>query len=321
MSRGRIMRDVNAQLASLIALAACSTLHAADLPDIAAVPWDLTPPPMTEAQPAPGRRVKQVAAEYEGSEVYHGLYLPTDWQAGKQYPVLVEYAGNGGYRNKFGDACTGKVEDCSLGYGISGGRRFIWVCLPYISTDHRHNQLRWWGDVAATADYCKKVVPRICRRYGGDPARVVLLGFSRGAIACNFIGLHDDEIASLWCAFLCHSHYDGVRLWSYAGSDRASAAKRIARLKDRPQFISHERSVEETKRYLQQVCPKGAFTFQALPYRNHTDTWVLRDIPQRKALRDWVERVLARSMDPCMANDPSGSPGVATPGIKQGNAR
>jgi hypothetical protein len=46
---------------------------------------------------------------------------------------------------------------------------------------------------------------------------VFIAGFSRGAIACNFIGLRDDEIASLWCGFVVHSHYEGVRDWP--GSD------------------------------------------------------------------------------------------------------
>lgn len=70
------------------------------------------------------------------------------------------------------------------------------------------------------------------------------------SIACNYIGLHDDEIAALWRGFICHSHYDGVRKWDYAGSDRQSAAIRLGRLRDRPQFISHETSVETARGYL-----------------------------------------------------------------------
>ena len=269
-----------------------SVAHAEEATDIRTVRQDLTTPRMTEEEPAPGKRVKRVAAEYKGTEVYHALYLPTDWRKGKLYPVIVEYAGNGPYRNRFGDVCTGKVADCNLGYGISGGKGFIWVCLPYISKDRKRNQLQWWGDLEATVEYCKTVVPRICREYGGDPSTVFLAGFSRGAIACNFIGLHDDQIASLWRGFICHSHYDGVRKWRYPGSDRKSAAERLRRLKNRPQFISHEVSVDETRRYLKKACPEGNFAFAALPFRNHTDSWVLRDIPQRKAVREWLQNIL-----------------------------
>jgi hypothetical protein len=262
------------------------------LPDIRSVPQDLVTPRMAQAPPAPGKRVKQTAARYLGTEVYHALYLPVDWQEGKRYPVIVEYAGNGPYRNAHGDVCSGRVEDCNLGYGISGGSGFIWVCLPYVSPDHTHNQLRWWGDVEATVDYCQAVVSTICREYGGDPSALLLAGFSRGAIACNYIGLHDDEIARLWLGFIAHSHYDGVRAWGYCEDDRRSAKRRLERLQGRPQFISHEGSVEETRRLLQESGANGAFTFQPLPYRNHTDAWVLCDIPERQALREWVRDVL-----------------------------
>ena len=67
---------------------------------------DLVTPRMMQEAPAPGKRVRQVAPEYKGTQVYHSLYLPTDWKKGKTYPVLVEYTGN-----KF-PACgsTGEVK-------------------------------------------------------------------------------------------------------------------------------------------------------------------------------------------------------------------
>jgi hypothetical protein len=66
-------------------------------------------------------------------------------------------------------------------------------------------------------------------------------------------------------------------------------------LQGRAQFISHEGSVQDTQTYLEQANADGRFTFQALPYRNHTDTWVLRDIPERRTLREWVREVLSSS--------------------------
>lgn len=269
---------------------------AAELPDICEVPIDKSPPVMIVASPAAGKRVRQVVSEYQETEVYHSLYLPTDWEKGMSFPVIVEYAGNGPFHNEYGDICTGKVEDCNLGYGISGGESFIWVCLPYISADHQHNQLRWWGDVPATVDYCQKIVRDVCENYGGDQSAVFLAGFSRGSIACNFIGLQNDQIASLWRGFVCHSHYDGVRKWDYSEATGQSAESRLKRLAGRPQFISHEGSVEETRNYLAKTYPSGNFTFQTLPYRNHTDIWVLRDIPERQALRKWMSGVLKRDL-------------------------
>src|SRR4029078_13548098 len=108
----------------------------------------------------------------------------------------------------------------------------------------RRNESQWWGDAQATVDYCKKAVKLVCGRYGGDPKALVLAGFSPGAIACNYIGLRDDEIAALWRGFIPYSHYDGVRGWPYSDSDRASALVRLKRLGNRPQFIIHENSVE-----------------------------------------------------------------------------
>ncbi len=277
---------------ALLLHTACLSAIAEAPSDIRSIPPDLHAPAMIDAAPAPGKRVRQTLPEYAGTEVFHALYLPEDWEKGKRYPVLAEYPGNGPYQNKHGDTCTGHIEDANLGYGISGGKGFLWVCLPFISKDRQHNQRQWWGDIEATVAYCKTAIPHICQDYGGDPSAVFLLGFSRGAIACNYIGLHDNAIAALWRGFLCHSHYDGVRQWNYPGSGRSAAAKRLTRLHGRPQFISHEVSVEETATYLAEACPKGQFTYQAIPYRNHTDTWILRDLPQRKALRAWLQSVL-----------------------------
>ena len=96
-------------LIPLAMLTAGSALHAAGLPDIREVPQDLVTPSMTTGEPSPGRRVRQTAPGYEGTEVHHALYLPTDWRKGRRYPVIVEYAGNGPYRNRIGDKCTGSL--------------------------------------------------------------------------------------------------------------------------------------------------------------------------------------------------------------------
>jgi hypothetical protein len=272
----------------------CMAVGMGELPDLGSVPADLRTPRTEDGRPAPGRRLRQTAPEYQGTQVYHVLYLPTDWVAGRRFPLIVEYPGNGPYRNGYGDVCTGRVDDCNLGYGLTAGRGFIWVCMPFVNAREKTNQLQWWGDVEATVDYCRKTVRRTCTDYGGDPSAVILAGFSRGAIACNYIGLHDDEIAGLWRAFIAHSHYDGVRRWGYAGDDRASAIERLKRLNGRPVFISHEGSVDDTRRYLASTGVEAPFRFEVLNYRNHRDDWVLRDIPERQHLRDWLAQVLKR---------------------------
>ena len=46
----------------------------------------------------------------------------------------------------------------------------------------------------------------------------------------ELIRMTDDEVAALWCGFICHSHYDGVRSWGYTDDDPAAAAARLGRL-------------------------------------------------------------------------------------------
>ncbi|MBI3880766.1 MAG: hypothetical protein HY301_12000 [Verrucomicrobia bacterium] len=276
---------------------AIASLRAASLPDLSSVPKDLHTPPMVAAAPAPGKRVKQAAPGWERTAVYHSLYLPVNWQPGKKFPVLFEFAGNGGYSNQFGDVSAGVPEGSSLGYGISGGSNFIWVCLPFVAVTNGQKKIatKWWGDVDETIRYCTNAVRSVCENFGGDPNALLLCGFSRGAIACNFIGLHDERIAPLWRAFIAHSHYDGVKTnWGYAGADRASALARLQRLEGRPQFISHEGTVAPTREYLATTGVRAPFTFVPLPFRNHSDEWVLRDLPERRQLRAWLDALLAR---------------------------
>ena len=267
------------------------SLCADDLPDITTVPVDLKVPAISEAAPAAGSRMRRTSAGWEGTAVHHTIYLPVNWKPGGKFPVLVEYAGNGGFKNKFGDVCAGTVEGCNLAFGISGGRDYICIAMPFVKVDggRKENAALWWGDADETAAYCVATVREVCREFGGDERALVLCGFSRGSIACNTIGLRNDTIAPLWRAFICHSHYDGVRTtWPYADADRASALARLQRLNGRPQFISQEVSVEATRDYLAATGVRAAFEFSALPFRNHTDRWALRDCEQRRKVRAWL---------------------------------
>ncbi len=296
-----------ARLADVIAFAPVVLSAAATLPaaaDIREVEPDLAVPAVLDAAPAPGRRVRHRHPDDAGGGVYHVLYLPPGWTPGGRLPVVVEYAGNGPYRNRFGDASTGRVEGSKLGFGLTAGEGAIWLCLPYLNDEGTAGVRRWWGDSPGydprpTVEYCKKVVPWVCERYGGDPERVLLCGFSRGAIACNFIGLYDDEISSLWCGFVPFSHYDGVREdWGYPGADRRSAGRRLARLGDRPQFVLSEAAgdgrvgLDATRRYLESTgVDLGRVTFLETGFRNHDDAWVLRPSAARTSLRAWWRRL------------------------------
>ena len=271
---------------------------------------ELPLPPLVEGPPAAGRRAAVTAPEYAGTQVRHLLALPDDWTPdwkarGKSWPVIAEYTGN----HFPASGSTGEVEGAGLGYGVARGRA-LWIVLPYVAKDRRKNEITWWGDRDATVAYAKTNLPRICAEFGGDARRVVLCGFSRGAIGVSFLGLHDDEVAGLWCGFWAHDHFDGVQAWSAPWGAplaryREEAAGRLRRLQGRPVLISQGHPGEQTRAFVAPIVPRnvdyltvdmaalyGKFPNEAVKHP-HNDRWPLRDGPASAAARAWFERVTA----------------------------
>ncbi|MEP3477961.1 MAG: hypothetical protein ABJZ55_01820 [Fuerstiella sp.] len=253
---------------------------------------DLVTVAMTDERPAAGRRVRQVASEYEGTDVYHSLYLPVDWQPDGRYSVMVEYTGN-----KFA-ACgsTGQVKDANLGYGLTGGKGWIWVSMPYVEKGGQANAVTWWGDRQATINYCKTNLPRVCDEFGGDLDSVFLCGFSRGAIAASYIGLADDEIALFWKGMVTHDHFDGQRTWGYPDSDRESALRRLARWNGRPilasgtenDFLSEHPNLANVT-FLRPPIERLFDIPEGKVIHPHTDLWMHRDSLYRAKARQWLK--------------------------------
>ncbi len=304
-------------LAPLAALADAS-LH----PDVMTIPADLANPPLTPGEPAPGKMVLQSLPAFAGTEVAHTLYLPTDWAAGERFPLIIEYLGNN---------CRVR-DNKNIGYALSGGKGFIWAVLPYVSADAKRDMDWWWGDVDATVAYAKEAVPAICQQWGGDPDQVILTGYSRGAIACNYIGLHDDEIARLWRAMIPVSHYDDAHTaWGMTPEEQGRAPERLRRLGKTRQLICGEYSslsargsdakllglikekklttfataksalglepltqLEGTREFVTRHLPQGHFTVIDLPWVNHGTSVLHRDTPERRQIRDWLRQTLRK---------------------------
>jgi hypothetical protein len=270
---------------------------------------DLTLPPLTDQAPQPGKRAAVTAPEYAGTKVHHLIALPDDWtpdwQAkGKRWPVIAEYTGN--YFPASGS--TGEVEGAALGYGLARGKA-IWVVLPYVAKDRTKNERTWWGEIDATVGYAKANLPRICAEFGGDPKKVVLCGFSRGAIGASFLGLHDDEVAQLWCGLWAHDHFDGMLEWkghawgSPLARYREEAMVRLRRLAGRPLLVTQAGA--ETKKFISSIAPTNveflnvdmAAHFGGFPNdfvkHPHNDRWPLRGGPATEAARAWFTRVTA----------------------------
>jgi hypothetical protein len=267
----------------------------------------LSIPKLSTGAPAAGKRVNMTSREYIGKEVFHTIYLPEDWKdEGEQLPIIFEYTGN--YFPISGS--TGEVEDAGLGYGLSGGK-YIWVSLPYISEDHKDNQVTWWGDENATVDYAKTNVPRIIQEFGADPNNVFLCGFSRGAIGVNYLGLYDDEVAKLWTAFITHDHFDGIKEWGGTAwgtpleSYKANAVERLKRVGNRPYLVCQNGDKYGTELFVRSVVVKpDNFIFldvktseifgnfpHPLAKAAHTDLWALLPSQYRFQAWEWMNHV------------------------------
>lgn len=287
-------------LAAVVVACALPTLRAGPAPDMATVAADLRVPALSDGAPQAGKRVR-LRLFADVPQVV--LYLPGDWAPEKKFPLIIELAGNGNYRNAYGDISTGLPEGSCLGYGLSGGNGCVWACLPFLNQAGNDVAITWWGDAPgfqpdSTVAFIKRAVPELCRRFSADPRRVILCGFSRGSIAANAIGLHDDEIAGLWRGVVCYSHYHGVNdAWPFAGADQTTARRFLVRLAGRPQLIGHESvagplNLDATRRYLDRSGVAGDFTYFETGFRNHNDAWILRPSAARSTARQWLARVL-----------------------------
>ena len=189
--------------------------------------------------------------------------------------------------------------DGDLTYGLSGGYGAICLTLPFLNNNDQIQQ-KWWGNgtperPSPTLDYWREVVADTCEKYHGDPNRVILVGFSRGSIAVNAVGLSTDEAAGLWKAAVCFSHYDGVGDWPFPKSDAASAIERLQRLGNKPQFIISESPPDgpalsdKAREFIEKSGVKGDFTYATTGFLNHSDQWALRPSLARTKVREWLQ--------------------------------
>lgn len=245
-------------------------------------------PPLKEGAPKPGRRVAQILPLYEGTDVFHAVCLPIDWAPGRRYPLIVEYPPNADV-----DDPTGGVAAACLGHALSGGRGHIWLTLPCVARLGARNESQWWGDLGATVDYCRQAVRDVCEELGGDPGAVILAGEGRGAVACCFIGLHDDDIADTWLAFLSVGDFDGLCGGDWPGADIDAAHRRLQRVRGRAFMVCQEGDLPACTLVEMSGINTASFTFQALEAVTPVEAWATADTPARQAMRGWLQDVLA----------------------------
>jgi len=241
-------------------------------------------PSVADGAAAPGKRVRYRLAGDESTGIYCILNLPEDWQAGKKYPVIVEYPGNIFY----GPACfsSGLPDQCVIGYGMTKGRGAICLGLPFVNRGTGTIAENGWGNADDTADYAIRMVAEVCEKFGGDRANVVLTGFSRGAIACGYIGLRHDRIAPLWKGFHACQHYDGAN-WN--GSTMPDAIERASRFQGKAIFQT-DNSKEKFRPVMDVMNTEVTWANSGLGF--HSTAMFLDDRPSTLQLREWFQELV-----------------------------
>jgi hypothetical protein len=248
-----------------------------------------------EIPPLGDRRFKETLEQFP--QCYSIVTLPANYEKGRRYPVLFDYPGN--YWPP--TASTGLVEDVSFGYGLIGEKEVLWVVLPFVGSGG--NQKMWWGDPDGTALYAEMMTARVCESYGGDLERLFLCGFSRGAIAVNYIGLRNDSIARLWKGLISFDHYDGDIEWKdWSGplkKYRREAAERLKRGRNKHILIMQEPNADNIREYFKEIGYDGNAEIWDIPMNSlftipndyfpdpHTDKWLLFDNDYTLKARTW----------------------------------
>ena len=253
-----------------------------------ALPWTrpegrVEVPAVEDRPPAAGRRVRYQLAKDKGTDIACLLHLPDDWKPGGSYPVIFEYPGNVFYVK--GCYSIGLPDRCGIGYGMARGREAIWVSMPFIDRKTGTIAENGWGDADETADYCEHVVDDVCTHFGGDRRNLILTGFSRGAIACGFIGLRNDRIATLWKGFHLCQHYDGD---GWNGATLVGALERAKRF--RGSAVFHTDNPENAVRPVTDVLNVPT-TFTQSGLGGHAITMFLDDRESTQRLRRWFAEI------------------------------
>ncbi len=241
-------------------------------------------PAVTEDEPAPGRRVRYHLAGDPAGGPYAVLHLPEDWRPGAVLPLIVEYPGN----IFFVPGCysTGLPDQCVIGAGIARGRGAICLALPFVDRSAGVIAEGGWGVPDDTASYAVAMVEQVCREFGADRANIILTGFSRGALACGFIGLRNDRIAALWKGFHACQHYDGD---GWNGATEAGALERAQRFRGRAVFqTDNPRAKFQTVMDAMRV----PVTWADSGLRAHATAMFLDERPSTEQLRRWFRELV-----------------------------
>ncbi|MDA8909049.1 hypothetical protein N9I65_02620 [bacterium] len=255
--------------------------------DLNIPPGKILVPELEEGMPSPGKRVKYRLAGEERSGIYSVLYLPPSWREGERYPVIVEYPGNIFLNAKC--YSTGLPDQCVIGYGMTKGEGSILLSLPFVDRDADRIIESGFGNAEDTTAYAKAAIEEVVGRFGGDRDHMVLTGFSRGSIACGFIGLRDEEIAAFWKGIHGCQHYDGSRWRESTMEDAVLRAKRF----QGKAIFQTDNDAEKYRPVVEATRPEVAWTWVNSGLGFHDTAMFLDDRPSTVKLREWYEELIS----------------------------
>ncbi|MEM1293756.1 MAG: hypothetical protein AAGH89_00230 [Verrucomicrobiota bacterium] len=243
-------------------------------------------PDMELREPVAGKRVRYQLPGDPESEIYSVLYLPPNWKPGNLYPVIAEFPGNLFFNAR---ACwsTGRPEQCQMGYGITSGRDAIWISLPFVDQPNGTIAESGFGSNRGqdTVSHTRKMMDHILSQWGGDRENVYLCGFSRGSIACGYIGLANEEIAELWKGIIGCQHYDGS---NWRESNMEDAVLRAPRFRGQAIF-QVDNSQEKYQPVVDATNPSVDWTWVPSKLGYHATAMFLDDRPAMVTLRQWFQ--------------------------------
>lgn len=133
-------------------------------------------PPLPEERPRPGA---ESVLSVPGYDQPIRLFLPSDFRAGKRFPLILHLHGMGG-----SPTAQPWIE-------VTGGKGYLIAGLPYggLRDGGAQGITDEPADVRAMIAYLDTVRGHLAARYGADPGRVVLSGISMGGWAVNYYGM------------------------------------------------------------------------------------------------------------------------------------
>jgi len=254
--------------------------------------------------PIPGHRVWQHLNAYSAYDsIRHTVYLPTDYDTTKRWPLVVELPGN------LNNAAEGAGETGLpiIGYGITKGQGAIWANMPFMAATEDSVKYGVWENGSyldyptATLKYAYRLLDTLKKSYKIDTTRMLLCGFSRGGEGVSVVGLAEyDTLYKQFSALWYCSGTDGQSLYTVVNYNNRN--KRMRNVTNTPVMITwgdQDDSASEIKTFW---CTDSILTHtfrspttmcQIAGYA-HDNTWLL-DTSKSVIPRKWLADVFNKT--------------------------